>query len=135
MTDLIEEENILDSKNQPGSGTLVSNLVRASEDNSDSGKFSLDDKAEQRAYKLKRLSKDEILGNIFVINFAGHDTTTTALASGIYLLAANPECQDWLAEELNHFSTASDSREWKYNEVFPKLKRCLAVMVCVSSCL
>ncbi|MCJ1289405.1 hypothetical protein MMC34_000937 [Xylographa carneopallida] len=129
MTDLIEEENILDSKNQPGSGTLVSNLVRASEDNSDSGKFSLDDKAEQRAYKLKRLSKDEILGNIFVINFAGHDTTTTALASGIYLLAANPECQDWLAEELNHFSTASDSREWKYNEVFPKLKRCLAVML------
>ncbi|MCJ1385982.1 hypothetical protein MMC17_009107 [Xylographa soralifera] len=129
MTDLIEEENILISKSKPGSGTLVSNLVRASEDNPDSVGINADDKADQRLHKFKRLSKDEILGNIFVINFAGHDTTATALAYGVYLVAAHPECQDWLAEELNYFSTASDSRDWKYDEVFPRLKRCLAVML------
>ena len=130
MTDLIEQENILISQNKPGSGTLVSNLVRASEDNPDVVKNGVDNKADPKLHKFKRLSKDEILGNIFVINFAGHDTTATALAYGVYLMAAHPECQDWLAEELNHFSTARDSLDWKYDEVFPKLKRCLAVMVC-----
>ncbi|KAJ5710653.1 hypothetical protein N7488_004809 [Penicillium malachiteum] len=50
----------------------------------------------------KGLSVDKIFGNIFVINFAGHNTTANTLSFAMLLLAANPDVQDWF-ETLRHF--------------------------------
>jgi cytochrome P450 len=77
-----------------------------------------------------RLNKDEVIGNMFVYNFAGHDTTAHTLAMTFMLLAAYPEVQDWMHEEIVHvLGQESDSAMWDYDASFPRLKRCLAVLV------
>ena len=75
----------------------------------------------------KSLSMDEIFGNIFVINFAGHDTTANTLAFMILLLAMHPEVQEWVAEEIKDVFPSAAS-EWSYSD-FARLKRCHAVLV------
>lgn len=75
----------------------------------------------------KGLTVDEIFGNIFVINFAGHDTTANTLSFGLLLLAAYPEVQDWVAEELDGLD--EDNIKEHYGELFPRLLRCRAVLV------
>ncbi len=117
MLNVVAEEKKLMADGQPGTGNLVSNLVRADVSRSKS------------SHDLKALSMDEILGNIFVFNFAGHDTTAISLAYGVLLLVAYPEIQDWIGEELQHFLPEEESKNWNYEDVFPKLKRCLAVLV------
>ncbi|GME45903.1 Cytochrome P450 [Neofusicoccum parvum] len=75
------------------------------------------------------LSDDELYGNIFVYSFAGHETTAHALAYAIYFLAAYPDVQDWVAEEAKEvFKDVSSPEELTYDEMFPQLKRTLAVM-------
>ena len=77
------------------------------------------------------LTDEEIFGNIFAFNLAGHETTANTLATSLVLLAANPECQAWLVEEVQHvLGNSGGMEDWKYDECFPNLKRCLAVMVC-----
>lgn len=48
------------------------------------------------------LLMSEMFGNVFVYYFAGHDTTAAVFAYTILLLVANRNCQDWIAEELQH---------------------------------
>ena len=79
----------------------------------------------------KGLTVEEIFGNNFVINFAGHDTTANTLAFSMLLLAANPKVQDWVAEEVRQVTKGNDSETWEYNELFSNLKRCRAVLVCI----
>ena len=131
MLDQLEEEKRLISEGKPGSGTLMSNLVRASEarhDGASVGASGMTGIAE-RSHEMRSLSVDEILGNIFVFNFAGHDTTAISLAYSVLLLVAHPEIQDWIAEELNFYLQNDKSETWEYETVFPKLKRCLAILV------
>lgn len=90
----------------------MTSLIRAS---SDSGKDGL--------------SEAEIFGNIFVFNFAGQDTTSHTLAYALVLLAGHPEVQDWISEEKRHVSPKSDCGDWEYEKTYPRLKRCLAVLV------
>lgn len=78
------------------------------------------------------MTDDEILGNLFVYNLAGHDTTANALNFAVTLLACEPEWQEWLAEEIDAV-VREDKTGLKYNVVFPKLNRCLALMVCTIS--
>ena len=76
------------------------------------------------------LTDDEVLGNLFLYSTAGHDTTSNTLCYAIYLLAIYPELQDWIGEEVDEVvSGHGESGEWDYNIVFPKLQRCLALMV------
>lgn len=120
MTEMVQKERSLISKRDPGTDNLVSSLVRAS------------DQAGEHA-----LSDNEILGNIFIYNLAGHETTANTLAYTVMLLAINPRYQDWLHEELvhvlgpHHLSAASGPaiEEWDYDKVFPQLTRCLATML------
>lgn len=44
------------------------------------------------------LTEDEVRGKIFGYNFAGHDTRAITVNWTLYLLATNPEVQDWVAE-------------------------------------
>ncbi|KAI4269592.1 MAG: hypothetical protein LQ337_007188 [Flavoplaca oasis] len=90
MQEQVLEEQALMAQGKQGSGTLISNLVRASEEQGTGhGKP-----------RFKPLSDEEILGNIFVFNFAGHDTTAIALAYSVLLLVAHPKVQVWITEEL-----------------------------------
>ena len=118
MLDILAEEKRLLKEGRPGTGNLVSNLVRASENNPEAMKAG-----------MKPLSIDEILGNIFVFNFAGHDTTAISLAFSMFLLVAHPKVQDWVAEELQHVLGDEHPTAWDYEAVFPRLKRSLAVLV------
>ena len=70
---------------------------------------------------------DEIFGNIFVINFAGHDTTANTLAFGMYLLAIAPDVQQWVGEEVERVIDGRD--DWDYGRLFPHLLRCRAILV------
>ncbi|KAL8946631.1 MAG: hypothetical protein Q9222_006997, partial [Ikaeria aurantiellina] len=124
MLDQVADEKKLISQGKSGSGTLVSNLVRASETPQESKK----DPSKSKQQALKPLTIDEILGNIFVFNFAGHDTTSISLAYSVHLLVANPEIQDWISEEINFYFPSDDTSSWQYEITFPKLKRCLAVL-------
>jgi cytochrome P450 len=72
------------------------------------------------------LTDDEVYGNLFVLMLAGHETTANALSYTMPLLALNPEVQVWLQEEIDSVFTGM---EYDYNTVYPKLVRCLAVMV------
>lgn len=126
MMGQLADERRLIAEGKPGSGTLMSNLVRASDTQPDAA---AGDAQHRRAHDLKALSVDEILGNVFVFNFAGHDTTAISLAYSILLLVAHPETQDWISEELNFYLKSDSSEAWRYELVFPKLNRCLAVLV------
>ena len=122
MTHMLSEETSLLESGKAGTGSLMTSFVRA-----------LDNEPKENGIvgqmPSKGLTVDEIFGNIFVINFAGHDTTANTLAFSIILLAANPKVQDWVSEELQEVVKDQDSRNWDYVQLFPKLKRCRAVLV------
>ena len=74
------------------------------------------------------LSEDEIRGNLFIFSAAGFDTTACTMGYAVTLLAAYPEWQDWIREELENLDP--DISKWEYEETFPECQRILAVMVC-----
>jgi len=76
------------------------------------------------------LTEDEIKGNLFTFSAAGFDTTANTMGYAVTLLAAYPQWQAWIREELQ--SLDLDSSKWQYKETFPKCQRMLAVMVCCS---
>ncbi|KAJ5623763.1 hypothetical protein N7510_000072 [Penicillium lagena] len=71
------------------------------------------------------LSEEEISGNLFIFSVAGFDTTANTMGYAVCLLAAYPEWQDWLREEL---AALPEISQWKYEGTFPKCRRTLAVM-------
>lgn len=100
---------------------LMSVLIRNSEQGSEAG-------ASNAEKSGPVLSDDEVYGTLFIYNLAGHDTTAGALNYAVALLAARPKWQEWLAEEINAV-VMEDQSSLKYATVFPKLHRCLALMV------
>jgi cytochrome P450 len=125
MLKQIEDERNLMQSGKQGTGDLVSNLVRAS-DNAEND-------ADSEDMLKSPLSKAEILGNIFVFNFAGHDTTAISLGYVLLLLVAHHDVQDWVHEELQYYIGKEDPKTLSYSDLFPKLKRCLAVLVCIAT--
>jgi cytochrome P450 len=77
-----------------------------------------------------RLTDDEIRGNIFIFNVAGHDTTANTLAYAFALLAINPEIQQWVMEEIDQVFQGEHSSD--YEGAYPQLNRIMAVMVSLS---
>lgn len=108
MVDLIEESKHK-AEVQGTDANLLTSLVRA-------------------AVVEKQLTQEEVFGNMFVFNFAGHDTTAHTLAFTFTLLAAHPEVQDWMAEEIQQVVKDDDIAQWSY-DLFPKFPRTLAVLV------
>lgn len=129
MVKMLEDEITSLRENKPGSGGLMGSFVRAL-DTHEKEVVSQPALKESKDGK-KGLSIDEIFGNLFVINFAGHDTTANTLAFTMLLLSAHPEIQTWLAEELSAIEDITDNPvdEWDYSTVFPRLKRCQAVLL------
>ncbi|KAL8945491.1 MAG: hypothetical protein Q9183_008073, partial [Haloplaca sp. 2 TL-2023] len=90
MTEMLAKERHSSENNEgPGKVNLMSALIRASD-------------GESRGKDTKSsLTDEEIFGNVFVFNLAGHETTANTLAYVLFLLAAHPEYQDWIREEIN----------------------------------
>ncbi|KAK4214222.1 cytochrome P450 [Rhypophila decipiens] len=75
------------------------------------------------------LTESEVYGNMFMLNFSGHDTIAQAITFGIFFVAAHPEVQDWISEELRSVLGTRDPEDWSYTADFPRLKRCMAVLL------
>lgn len=92
MEEMVEEEPASIHRTGVGSDSLMSALLRAS-------------KTEDTGDKLMKngLTDDEILGNLFIYNLAGHDTTANTLAYAVTWLAIEPSVQNWLREEIVSF--------------------------------
>lgn len=73
------------------------------------------------------LTKDEIISDLFVFAFAGNDTTAITLTFLLVFMAAHPNIQDWLFEELRYYLKDDDIALWDY-AMCTKLKRCWAVI-------
>ncbi|KAF8068992.1 cytochrome P450 [Lyophyllum atratum] len=54
---------------------------------------------EQETGKL-RLDDQEVIGNVFILLFAGHETTAHTLSATLALLALHPEVQDEIREQI-----------------------------------
>ena len=122
MIRMLDEETTYLNEGKSGSGGLMTSFVRALD-----MKQKEDAKDNAGSPTPKGMTVDEIFGNIFEINFAGHDTTANTLAFSILLLAAYPDVQDWVAEELQELTPAHE--KWEYSALFAKLKRCKAILV------
>ncbi|TLD09466.1 hypothetical protein PspLS_12014 [Pyricularia sp. CBS 133598] len=81
------------------------------------------------------LTEPEIQGNLFVFTAAGFDTTANTMAYAVALLAAHPQWQPWIQAEIDSVAgSVTCDQQGKlqvpeYGEVFPKLIRCMAVML------
>ena len=120
MIQILDEESSLLSRGGTGAGSLMTSLVRA---------LDTRQKNDLTHSPAKGLTVDEIFGNIFVINFAEHDTTENKLAFSMFLLAVHPEVQYWVSAELQEMTKDSEDGKLLYSELFPKLLRSRAVMV------
>ncbi|KAK8862716.1 cytochrome P450 [Apiospora arundinis] len=72
-------------------------------------------------------SKQDLMGNMFVMSFAGHDTTASSLAFTVGMLATRPDYQRWIQEEIDGVLALGIDRG-DYKNLFPKLKRCQALL-------
>ncbi|WQF83646.1 Putative cytochrome P450 [Colletotrichum destructivum] len=139
--------------------TIMSMLVRLSDqekksqaaataaadddDDDDAAVASRDKKTAAATANKTYLTEDEIAGNLFIFTAAGFDTTANTLAYAVTLLAAHPEWQAWIRAEIDAVlgppgpQDDDDDDDGKgelpdYATAFPKLTRCLAVMVSLS---
>lgn len=130
ILDLMNEERAHIAAGRHNNSHLVARLVRACEEE--------DPDADEpnghgeRSIKKMTLTEQEILSNLFVYAFAGNDTTAISLTNLLAQLSANPDTQDWMAEEIHHYLPDHNPETWKY-ETFAKLKRCGAVIVSTSA--
>lgn len=112
---MAEQRSALHESDAVVKNNLMSILLKASESRDDNGR--------------NVLSDEEIFGNFFIYNFVGHDTTANTFLYCLYLLSVEPEIQEWIREEIHSVFKGSDVKDWEYEKAFPKLKRCLALMV------
>lgn len=113
MERMLDEETTALKQGKVGSDSIMTSFVRALNSH-ESG-------------KSQGLSRDEVFGDIFTINFAGHDTTANTLAFAMFLLALEPEVQEWVFEEVQRI--ADEVEEWDYIRMYPRLLRCRAILV------
>ncbi|KAG0647532.1 Multidrug resistance fer6 [Hyphodiscus hymeniophilus] len=110
------------SEDRPAEASLLSTLVQKAQE-ADIGNVEGDTQSENS------LSDSEIYGNLFMFSFAGHETMAMTLAYATYLFAAFPEWQAWVGTEIDEVFKEHDNIEsLDYEKLYPKLKRCRAVM-------
>ncbi|KAA8612564.1 CypX Cytochrome P450 [Pyrenophora tritici-repentis] len=141
--DMLDQERSKGSST-PSSGrsTIMSTLVRLSDQGKDqvsSGNSLLVEKNQQTTEASTSgssyLTEEEIAGNLFIFTAAGFDTTANTMSYAITLLAACPEWQAWIQAEIDTVfgdtlgGVDGESALPEYATAFPKLKRCLAVML------
>jgi cytochrome P450 len=122
--DMLDQERELNQSGSAARENLMSMLVRLSdqEKSLDHGK--------PTGGSGQYLTDDEIAGNMFLFTGAGFDTTANTLVFAICLLATYPQWQTWIQEEIDLvLGEVKDGEPIDYSTCFPKLSRCLALMV------
>ena len=71
---------------------------------------------DEKLLKQPSLSREDILGNAFVLLIAGHETIANALHFAIIQLAANPRSQRRLQKDLDTLLGGLDPASWDYTE-------------------
>jgi cytochrome P450 len=89
------------------------------------------EKANTQSKSSSWLTEDEVSGNLFNFALAGFDTTSNSTAYALAILAMQPKWQDWIREEIDRVNRSHP--QGQYNECFPELNRCMAVLVCLPS--
>lgn len=118
MKEMVENERNQISKYGAGESNLMTVLVQASED------------ARQSCKPASAFADDEVFGNVFFYVLAGHESTANTIAYALILLAANPERQEWIGDEIKYIlDKYSTTENQKYVEIYPRLKRCQALLV------
>lgn len=110
------------------SATIMTTLVRISDQEKEQNKTLASSKT-----STTYLTEEEIAGNLFVFTAAGYETTANTMGYAATLLAVYPEWQTWIQAEIDTVFETSSPSESDYSTVYPKLVRCLAVMVSNSS--
>jgi len=122
---LQRERNLQASTSGTASNNFMSTLVKASDDEKKQHqKSSTGSKAPSQS-----LSEDEIRGNLYQFSIAGFDTTANTMAYAVTQLAAKPEWQDWISEEISQVYLAASSSPFPaYEATFPRLLRTQALL-------
>lgn len=58
------------------------------------------------------LTVDEVVGQAFIFLIAGYEIVTNTLSFATYLLATNPDCQEKLLREVDHFNEKHTAPEY-----------------------
>ena len=54
----------------------------------------------------RQISPDEIVAMVFLLLFAGHETTTHLISGSVFELLKNPDLRDWLEQDWNRLDLA-----------------------------
>ncbi|KAF5365981.1 hypothetical protein D9758_006676 [Tetrapyrgos nigripes] len=76
---------------------------------------------EAEAESKYRLSEEELIGNVFVMLFAGHETTAHTLAAALGFLAVYEEIQEEVYEEVKDVLPGDSNSDPEYEECYSKL--------------
>ena len=127
MQSMLDEETRAFKEGNPSAGGLMAGFVQALHGGEQ------EKRGTNKPTNGSGISIPEIFGNVFLINYAGHDTTANTLAFALMQLAANPDLQSWLSEEITAVTSSANlnnpDEEWDYKTLFPKLDRCRAVLL------
>jgi cytochrome P450 len=107
--------------------TIMSTLVRLSDQEKSRAEGEKTDQTTKRD-RNSYLTEEEIAGNLFIFTAAGFDTTANTMSYAVTLLAVYPEWQTWIQTEIDSV-LGGRAETPDYATAFPKLTRCLAVMV------
>jgi cytochrome P450 PksS len=80
-------ERRLDAARQSGGEGLIAELVRVERDGG-------------------RIDRNEMVSTLFLLLFAGHETTTHLISGATFELLKNPDLRDWLAEDWSRLGLA-----------------------------
>jgi cytochrome P450 len=80
-------ERHLESVRQRGGEGLIAEIVRLEKDGG-------------------QISKDEIVAMVFLLLFAGHETTTHLISGSVFELLKNPQLRDWLEQDWSRADLA-----------------------------
>jgi cytochrome P450 len=125
--EMLREEMDRHQHGKAETGGMMSAFVRAIEVNKKS-RQAKSREVKVQSSSIQGLSPEEVVGNIFVINFAGHDTTANTLAFALLQLTAEPKVQDWIRAELTQQARGSDPSSWNYADMYPHLTRVQALL-------
>ena len=123
---MINGERKVQSEKSVGRNNFMSTLVGFLEESSEEAGEQEDSPLTSNHLSM---TDQEVQGNLFIISVAGYETTAHTLSFAISHLAAWPEWQEWLFQEIDHVIAESPTKQFSYAETFPKLVRCFAFLV------
>jgi cytochrome P450 len=80
-----------------------------------------DDESDEEMKQLFTLSDSEVLGNLFVIMIAGHETSANTIHFTLVLLALHPSSQKKVQEELAGILQGRPASTWSFEHDFPRM--------------